>query len=130
MRVTQNTDITAMANNLYNESVKDLKNFLKVDPEKRREIATLICSIYEELGRQGLEIITEFTKAVATGDNTKLLLILEEKEVPLSLVSNLLALGQELEAHTRENIDKIVSKAKRGAIELTKLALSKAVSLI
>ena len=111
-------------------SVQSLVDFIKISEEDRREIAELICAIYEQLGHEGLELLQKFTTALKDRDMASFSQELMRLDLPLSLISNLLALGQELEAHTREHIDKLLELAKQKTIELTKVALQKALVIL
>ena len=129
MRVTNSGPITLNASLIPN-SAKQLELFIKVSPEEHRKIAELICSISDRLGKEGVELLSKFVEAVKEGNLKDFPAYCAQKQIPLSIISDLLAVGQEMEAITREKLDALVLKAKRGALELSKQALQKAVLLL
>lgn len=129
MRVT-NTTPTTSVDNLLVKSSRELANFIKLDPEQNRKIAELICSISDAMGKEGLQLLQEFTKALAEGDLHEFSKRWADKKIAMSILSDLLAISQEMEANTREKLDALILKAKRAAIKLSKHALQKAILIL
>lgn len=130
MRINSSLVTSTLTRDNISNSAKQLAEFMKPNPDERRKIAELICSIHERLGKQAHSVLLEFTKAVSEGELSKFGKELANRGLPLSVQSELLALGQEMETQTREKLDELVLKAKRGAITLSKQALTKALVLL
>ena len=130
MRITNTTPSQVRANNLILRSSKELAAFISVSPEQHRKIAELICSISDKMGKQGIVLLQDFVQAVASNKLTEFRKDWSDKKIPMSIMSDLLAISQEIEADTREKVDELILKAKRGAIELGKQSLTKALVLV
>lgn len=126
MRVVVNRVPDTVSINKIAPSTKALRDFIRLDPRQHKQIAELMCSLYEQLGKQSLEVLSKFTSSLVTGDKSEFMEYLSSYELPLSTISELLALSQELEAATRDKVDELILMAKRGVIELTKTAFSRA----
>lgn len=129
MRV-KNTGPSTTVASLLPLSANHIANFIRVSPEEHRKIAELICSICDRMGKEGTDLLVKFVEAVKEGDLKDFSAYCTQKQIPLSIISDLLALGQEMEANTREKLDALVLKTKRGAIKLSKQALQKAILLL
>ena len=129
MRIS-NTGSAPKGLNLAASSARQIADFIKMSPEEHRKVAELICSISDRLGKEGTEVLTKFVEAVKRGDLKDFTNYCREKQLPMSVISDLLALGQEMEANTREKLDALVLKAKRGVLQLSKQALQKAILLL
>jgi hypothetical protein len=131
MRVTRNPALSAMQpRSNITGSAKELATFIEVSPEQHRKIAQLICSIGDSMGKEGITLLRDYVQAVSKGDMVDFNKRWASKKVPLSIMSDLLALSQEMEADTREKLDALILKAKKGAVELGKHALNKALLLL
>ena len=130
MRVDNKSNIVPSTSTLVSNSARQIANFIKVSPEEHRKIAELICSIGDQLGTEAAEILHKFVTAVQSGNISDFVDYCNDKQVPMSIISDVLALSQEIEAHTKEKLDDLVLKAKRGAIQLSKAALKKAILLL
>jgi hypothetical protein len=129
MRVTNNTSAQISTDNLIARSSKELAAFISVSPEQHRKIAELICSISDRMGKEGVLLLQDFIQAVTKGTLEEFSKHWAEKKVPMSIMSDLLAISQEVEANTREKVDDLILKAKRGAIQLGKQSLARALVL-
>lgn len=130
MRVTNTTPAQVRQDNLLVRSSREIAAFIKLSPEQHRKIAQLICSISDRMGKQGIELLQDFTQSVAQGNLHEFSKRWAEKKIPMSILSDLLAVSQEMEANTREKVDALILKAKKGAIQLGKHSLTKAVALL
>jgi len=130
MRVTNTTPAQVRQDNLLVRSSREIAAFIKLSPEQHRKIAELICSISDRMGKQGIELLQDFTQSVAQGNLHEFSKRWAEKKIPMSILSDLLAISQEMEANTREKVDALILKAKKGAIQLGKHSLTKAVALL
>ena len=130
MRVTNTQPPQPSPKNLLADSARELAKFIKLDPEQHRKIAQLICSIGDRLGKQGIDLLQDFVKSSAEGTLNDFMKRWSEKRIPMSILSDLLAISQEMEANTREKVDALILKAKRGALELGKQALKRAILLV
>lgn len=130
MRVTNTTPAQIRQDNLLVRSSREIAAFIKLSPEQHRKIAQLICSISDRMGKQGLELLQDFTQSAAQGNLHEFSKRWAEKKIPMSILSDLLAISQEMEANTREKLDEIILKTKRGAIQLGKHSLTKAIALL
>lgn len=130
MRVTNTQPPQPSSKNLLADSARELAKFIKLDPEQHRKIAQLICSIGDRLGKQGIDLLQDFVKSSAEGSLNDFMKRWSEKRIPMSILSDLLAISQEMEANTREKVDALILKAKRGALELGKQALKRAILLV
>ena len=130
MRVTRNIAAPAPSASLVNKTSRELHEFIKASPEQRRKIAQLICSISERMGKEGLDLLQDFSASIANNDLEAFSKRWASKKVPLSIMSDLLALSQEMEADTREKVDSLILKAKKGLIQLGKQGLVKAIALL
>ena len=130
MRVTNTTHAQVRQDNLLVRSSREIAAFIKLSPEQHRKIAELICSISDRMGKQGIELLQDFTQSVAQGNLHEFSKRWAEKKIPMSILSDLLAISQEMEANTREKVDALILKAKKGAIQLGKHSLTKAVALL
>jgi len=130
MRVTNTTPAQVRQDNLLVRSSREIAAFIKLSPEQHRKIAELICSIIDRMGKQGIELLQDFTQSVAQGNLHEFSKRWAEKKIPMSILSDLLAISQEMEANTREKVDALILKAKKGAIQLGKHSLTKAVALL
>lgn len=130
MRVNVKIKFTGYQKNLVAYSAREIAAFIKVSPEQHRKIAELICSVVDSMGSQGITLLRDFTQAVAKGTLQEFSNTWSEKKVPMSILSDLLAISQEMEANTRERVDDLILKAKRGAIEFGKHSFTKAVALL
>lgn len=130
MRVTNTTPAQVRQDNLLVRSSKEIAAFIKLSPEQHRKIAELICSISDRMGKQGIELLQDFTESLAQGNIHEFSKRWAEKKISMSILSDLLAISQEMEANTREKVDDLILKAKKGAIQLGKHSLTKAVALL
>ena len=130
MRVTNTSAANMPTRNLVSNSAREIAAFIKLSPEQHRKIAELICSISDRMGKQGIELLQEFTQSVAQGNLHEFSKRWAEKKIPMSILSDLLAVSQEMEANTREKVDALILKAKKGAIQLGKHSLAKAVAIL
>jgi hypothetical protein len=130
MRVTNTTPAQVRQDNLLVRSSREIAAFIKLSPEQHRKIAELICSISDRMGKQGIELLQDFTQSVAQGNLHEFSKRWAEKKIPMSILSDLLAVSQEMEANTREKVDALILKAKKGALQLGKHSLTKAVALL
>ena len=130
MRVTNKAPAQVGANNLILKSSKELAAFISVSPEQHRKIAELICSISDKMGKQGVVLLRDFVQAVSEGKLVEFSKRWSDKKIPMSIMSDLLAISQEMEANTREKVDELILKAQKGAIELGKGSFTKAVALL
>ena len=130
MRVTNKAPAQVGANNLILKSSKELAAFISVSPEQHRKIAELICSISDKMGKQGVVLLRDFVQAVSEGKLVEFSKRWSDKKIPMSIMSDLLAISQEMEANTREKVDELILKAQKGAIELGKRSFTKAVALL
>ncbi len=129
MRVTNTTPAQVRQDNLLVRSSREIAAFIKLSPEQHRKIAELICSISDRMGKQGIELLQDFTQSVAQGNLHEFSKRWAEKKIPMSILSDLLAISQEMEANTREKVDALILKAKKGAIQFGKQSLAKALLL-
>ena len=131
MRITESPTPTSSGSNLLVwRSAKMLADFISVSPEEHRKLAELICSIGDRMGKEGTDLLVKFVEAVKKGDLKGFSDYCAQKQIPMSIISDLLAVQQEMEANTREKLDALVLKAKRGALQLSKQALQKAILLL
>ena len=130
MRVNNSNPSASYTGNLLVKSSNELAKFIKASPEQNRKIAQLICNISDRMGKLGFELIQDFIQAVATDNLTEFSKRWAEQKVPMSILSDLLAISQELEADPRDKIDSLILKAKRGMLELGKQTLTKALVLL
>ena len=118
-----------LTGNLAAKSAKELSNFIKLSPDQHRKIAELICSISDRMGKEGIQLLQDFTNCLAEGNLHEFSKRWAEKDIPMSILSDLLALSQEIEANTREKVDDLILKAKKGIIQLGKHSLRSALAL-
>ena len=130
MRVTSASAAPAYSGNTLAKSSTELAKFIKVSPEQHRKIAQLICNICDRMGKVGFALIQDFVHSAAEGKLTEFSKRWSEQKVPMSILSDLLAIGQEIEADTRDKVDELILKAQKGALELGKQALTKALALL
>ena len=130
MRITGKTPSQVRSNNLVLRSSKELAAFISVSPEQHRKIAELICSVSDKMGKQGVILLQDFVQAVSEGKLAEFTKRWSDKKIPMSIMSDLLAISQEMEANTREKVDELILKAQKGAIELGKHSLAKALVLV
>lgn len=130
MRVTNTTPAQVRQDNLLVRSSRELAAFIKLSPEQHRKIAELICSISDRMGKQGIELLQDFTKSLAQGNLHEFSNRWAEKKISMSILSDLLAISQEMEANTREKVDALILKAKKGAIQLGSQVLIKSLALL
>ena len=130
MRVTNTTPAQVRQDNLLVHSSRELAAFIKLSPEQHRKIAELICSISDRMGKQGIELLQDFTKSLAQGNLHEFSNRWAEKKISMSILSDLLAISQEMEANTREKVDALILKAKKGAIQLGSQVLIKSLALL
>lgn len=130
MRVTNTTPAQVRQDNLLVRSSREIAAFIKLSPEQHRKIAELICSISDRMGKQGIELLQDFTQSVAQGNLHEFSKRWAEKKIPMSILSDLLAISQEMEANTREKVDALILKAKKGAIQLGSQVLVKSLALL
>jgi len=129
MRVTNIGMSNILTGNLAAKSAKELSNFIKLSPDQHRKIAELICSISDRMGKEGIQLLQDFTNSLAEGTLHEFSKRWTEKDIPMSILSDLLALSQEIEANTREKVDDLILKAKKGVIQLGKHSLRSALAL-
>lgn len=130
MRVTNTTSAQVRQDNLLVRSSREIAAFIKLSPEQHRKIAELICSISDRMGKQGIELLQDFTQSVAQGNLHEFSKRWAEKKIPMSILSDLLAVSQEMEANTREKVDALILKAKKGALQLGSQVLVKSLALL
>lgn len=130
MRVTNNSTANMPTRNLVANSAREIAAFIKLSPEQHRKIAELICSVSDSMGKQGIELLQDFTQSVAGGNLHEFSKRWAEKKIPMSILSDLLAVSQEMEANTREKVDELILKAKKGAIQLGSQVLLKSLALL
>ena len=130
MRVTNTTPAQVRQDNLLVRSSREIAAFIKLSPEQHRKIAELICSISDRMGKQGIELLQDFTQSVAQGNLHEFSKRWAEKKIPMSILSDLLAISQEMEANTQEKVDALILKAKKGAIQLGSQVLVKSLALL
>ena len=130
MRISSISTATSATSNLLANSSRELASFIKPSPEQHRKIAELICSISDRMGKQGIELLQDFTQSLAQGNLNEFSKRWADKKVSMSILSDLLAISQEMEANTREKVDALILKAKKGAIQLGKHSLTKALALL
>ena len=124
MRITSNKTPSISTTDTLAYSARQIAEFIKLSPEEHRKVAQLICSISD------VEVIGKFVTAVKNNEFSDFTDYCNQKQIPMSTISDLLALSQELEANSREKLDALVLKAKRGLVKLTKQALQKAILLL
>lgn len=130
MRVTPNSGMARNSGPSIAGSAKQLAEFIKMSPEDHRKVAELICSIGDRMGKDGIVMLRDFVQAAQEGNLEEFSKKHLQKGVPLSIISDLLAVGQELEATAREKLDHLFFKAQRGLVELSKQALKQALILL
>jgi hypothetical protein len=130
MRITGSATSVSSNLNILPNSVNQIAEFINLSPDEHRKIAELICSISDRMGKEGTDLLVKFVEAVKKGELKEFSTYCAQKQIPISIISDLLAVHQEMEAHTREKLDALVLKAKRGAIRLSKQVLQKAVLLL
>lgn len=129
MRVTSSSPPAMPTGKLVANSAREIAAFIKLSPEQHRKIAELVCQISERMGKLGIELLGDFTKSISEGNLEEFSKRWAEKKIPMSILSDLLAISQEMESNTREKVDALILKAKNGAIQLSRHALLKAISL-
>ena len=130
MRITGSPTPVSSNPNILPNSAKQIAEFIKLSPDEHRKIAELICSISDRMGKEGSQLLVKFVESVKQGSMAEFTYYCSDKQIPMSIISDLLAVHQEMEANTREKLDALVLKAKRGAIQLSKQALQKAILLL
>ena len=130
MRVTGMKGNPVMPKNLMVKSSEELAKFIQVSPDQHRKIANLICTISDRMGKEGLALLRDFVTSVAEGKVVEFNKRWARSRVPMSVLSDLLALSQEMEADTREKLDALILKTKKGAIQLVTEVLQKALVLL
>lgn len=130
MRITGSATSVSSNLNILPNSVNQIAEFINLSPDEHRKIAELICSISDRMGKEGTDLLVKFVEAVKKGELKEFSTYCAQKQIPMSIISDLLAVQQEMEANTREKLDSLVLKAKRGAIQLSKQALQKAILLL
>lgn len=130
MRVTATTGMSIKSQELTTKSVKQLVDFVKVSPETNMRLVTLIQELQDAFGKATVGILDDVVKAIESEDMASLHNKLMARDIPLSTSSSLLALAQELDAVSREKLDKLVSQAKRGAISLGKIVISRVITAL
>ena len=116
--------------NILPNSVKQIAEFISLSPDDNRKIAELLCSISDSMGKEGTDLLVRFVESVKKGDPKGFSTHCAQKQIPMSIISDLLAVHQEMEANTREKLDALVLGIKREVIQLSKQALHKAILLL
>ena len=130
MRITGSPTPVSNNLNVLPNSAKQIAEFIKLSPDEHRKVAELICSISDKMGKEGSELLVKFVESIRKGSMAEFTYYCSKKQIPMSIISDLLAVHQEMEASTREKLDALVLKAKRGAVQLSKQALQKAILLL
>lgn len=130
MRVTASSGMSIKSQELTTKSVKQLVEFGKLSPDTNLRLITLLQELQDAFGKATVGILEDVVQAVESGDMASLHNKLMARDIPLSTSSSLLSLAQELDAVSREKLDKLVRQAKRGAISLGKIVISRAIAAL